>query len=450
MTDRDRNVPDWATGCQTLNESDFGDTPTKLWLVYIGSPEDAFADAGRTIPLEGVRRVLFGRGAKASLDIERAGPDLRVGIPLGWASTRHAELLLSDQPGTAHRIHDLGSRNGVIVEQMQVDDSAPLSFGQVFEIGRSFWSLRRCRASTDLTRSHAEVGGVGTSNPEVWTLLHALDRLATANLPILLTGETGVGKGHLARAVHVRAGRPGPFVQLNLSGPRALEHFRARAPGELRRGTAHGTLLLDDIGELDALAQTELLAALIREFSHSPLRGELGGEKRSSTRIVSTSHRDLRSMVAAQTFRPDLYARLAGFEAEIPPLRRRREDLGKLVAALLPVDDPPPRLSSGGFRRLLAHRWPFNVRQLRQTLEAAYALSSDPTVITRDAIQKALGADSDPAYTPERIGEVRQQLLHTLREHGSEVGAVARIFDCSPELVERWYHRFDIPLEEFS
>ncbi len=441
MTDRDRSVPDWATGCQTLDESDFGDAPGRLWLVYVGSAEDAFANAGRCVPLDDIDRVLFGRGTHTSLHVERMGADLRIDIPLGWASTRHAELVLSREAGQAHRIRDLGSRNGVIVEQMQVDDHVPLSFGQVFEIGRSFWSLRRCRPSIELEQDHRDVGGVGTSNPDVWSLLHALDRLATANLPILLTGETGVGKGRLARAVHTRAGRPGPFVQLNLSGPRALEHFRARAPGELRHATAHGTLLLDDVGELDAVGQTELLAALIREF---------GDAKRPSTRIVSTSHRDLRSMVAAQTFRPDLYARLAGFEAEIPPLRRRREDLGRLVAALLPEDDPPPRLSSAGFRRLLSHRWPFNVRQLRQTLEAAYALSSDPTVITRDAIQKSLGKDSDPAYTPERIGEVRQQLLHTLREHGSEVDAVARVFDCSPELLERWLQRFEIPLEEFS
>jgi DNA-binding NtrC family response regulator len=311
----------------------------------------------------------------------------------------------------------------------------------MFEVGRSFWMLARARESVDLSRDHAELDGVGTSNPRVWALLHALDRLATANLPILLTGDTGVGKGHFARAVHARASRPGVFVQLNLSGPRAMEHFRSRAPGELRRATAHGTLLLDDVGELDALGQTELLAALIREF---------GDEKRPSTRIISTSHRDLRSMVAAQTFRPDLYARLAGFEAEIPPLRRRREDLGRLAAALLPSDDPPARLSSSAFRRLLAHRWPFNVRQLRQTLEAAYALSSDPTMISREAIHKVMGADADPAYTPERIGEVRQQLLHTLREHGNEVEAVARIFDCTPELVERWLQRFEIPLEEFS
>jgi DNA-binding NtrC family response regulator len=442
MTERDRNVPDWATGCQTLNESDFGsEMPAQLWLVHIGSPEDAFNHAGRAVALDGVRRIEFGRGASSVLEIDRTGDVVHVRIPLGWVSTRHAELVLSDHSGSTHRIRDLGSRNGVIVEQLQLEGDAPIGVGQAFEIGRSFWMLQRARPAVDLSRDHAELTGVGTSNPEMWTLLHALDRLATANLPILLTGETGVGKGQLARAVHARAGRPGPFVQLNLSGPRAMEHFRARASGDLRRATAHGTLLLDDVGELDSVGQTELLASIIREF---------GDEKRPSTRIVSTTHRDLRSMVAAQTFRPDLYARLAGFEADIPPLRERREDLGRLALALLPEDDPPPRLSSAGFRRLLGHRWPFNVRQLRQTLEAAYALSSDPTTITLDAIHKVVGADSDPAYTPERIGEVRQQLLHTLREHGHEFGAVARIFDCTPEVLERWVQRFEIPLDEFS
>lgn len=441
MTERDRNVPDWATGCQTLSESDFcSDASTTLWLAYVGSPEDAFVDAGRSVSLDGVSCIHSGRSPRAGLEFERSGSDLFVRVALGWVSTKHAELQLGSGPDSTHRIRDLGSRNGVIVEQLALEGPAPVSVGQVFEIGRSFWMLQRCRPSTDLTRDHAELSGVGTANPEVWALLHALERLSTANLPVLLTGETGVGKGYLARAVHTRAGRPGAFVQLNLSGPRAMEHFRSRAPGELRRATAHGTLLLDDVGELDPLGQTELLAALIREF---------GDEKRPSTRIISTSHRDLRSMVGEQRFRPDLYARLAGFEAEIPPLRRRREDLGRLAAALLPRDDPPPRLSSVAFRRLLAHRWPFNVRQLKQTLEAAYALSSDPTTIGREAIQRVLGADSDPAYTPERIGEVRQRLLHTLREHGSEVGEVARVFDCSPELLERWLQRFEIPLEEF-
>jgi DNA-binding NtrC family response regulator len=441
MTHRDLSVPDWATGCQTLSENELGDAPSQLWLVFLGSPENAFADAGRAVPLEDVSRVHFGRGGTAPLELEREGSELRVRIPLGWVSTHHAELDIAAHPEGMHRIRDLGSRNGVIIEQLLVEGSSPVGVQQTFEIGRSFWTLARARASVDLTRGHAELDGVGTSNPAMWAVLHALDRLSTANLPILLTGETGVGKGHLARAVHARAGRPGTFVQLNLSGPRAMEHFRTRAPGELRRATAHGTLLLDDVGELDAVGQTELLAALIREF---------GDEKRASTRIISTSHRDLRGMVAAQTFRADLYARLAGFEAEIPPLRRRREDLGRLAAALLPDDDPPPRVSSSAFRRLLAHRWPFNVRQLRQTLEAAYAMTSDPTTISRESIHKVIGVDSDPAYTPERIGEVRQQLLHTLREHGNEVEAVARIFDCTPELLQRWLQRFEIPLEEFS
>lgn len=83
MTDRDRSVPDWATGCQTLDESDFGDAPGRLWLVYVGSAEDAFANAGRCVPLDDIDRVLFGRATHTSLHVERMGADLRIDIPLG-------------------------------------------------------------------------------------------------------------------------------------------------------------------------------------------------------------------------------------------------------------------------------------------------------------------------------------------------------------------------------
>ena len=433
MTDTGSRGPNWSAASRTITEPALdAAAPLRTWLVYIGSAEDDFGSAGLAYGLDGIDTVAFGRGRGSQLEVRRNEARLDVRPPHGWISSEHAVI---ERDGDGFVARDLGSRNGIILDETRVREPTAVELGAVIEVGRTFWMLRRCHETVDLGRRFAGLCEVGTSNPSYWSILHSLDRMATANLPLLLTGETGTGKGRMARALHDHGGRPGPMLHLNLAGPRAMEHFRQREPGVLRRATAHGTLLLDDVGELDAAAQTELLSTLVREFDD---------RARPTTRILSTSSRDLRRMLAQGAFRPDLYARLAGFELQLTPLRDRREDMGRLVSSLLPDE---AQLSTAALRRLLSCRWPFNVRQLEQTLGAAFALSTSNPFIDRAAIEKVLVTDSDPLASPEEVRALRARLLDALREHNNDVGAVAGALECSADQVNRWLARFDITLE---
>ena len=301
-----------------LSSTDGSEAPDEqLVLIGMGSPERDFAHGGRVFPLGEVRRVRFGRADDEQWSHRVRDDVLEVAIPLPWISSVHAELHLE---GPRLRIVDRGSRNGTLLEGVSIGTHANLGVGQVFEIGRSFWMLRRVRRSVEL-----EAGGPAYSSLHVRLLQRAIARLAPSDVPILLTGETGTGKERLARAIHVRSGRKGPFVAVNVAG--SIERL-LRNRGERLLAARGGTLHLEDVGELVPEEQTKLTSALMSLAASEEPEGDV--------RLVSSSARDLRAMVQAGSFRPDLMARLAGYEARLPPLRARREDLGLLSLDVLP------------------------------------------------------------------------------------------------------------------
>ena len=201
--------------------------------------------------------------------------------------------------------------------------------------------LRRLRAEV---RPRAS-GLIGDSEA-MTALLRRLGRVAQAEVPVLILGETGTGKELVARAIHAASERSrGPFVAENCGsfseGVLASElfgHERGAFTGaqSRRRGLFEqadgGTLLLDEIGEVSPRTQVMLL----RVLQEGRLR-RLGGEQeiRVDVRVLAATHRDLPAMVAAGEFREDLYYRLRGATLELPPLRERGRDLEQLVAHFL-------------------------------------------------------------------------------------------------------------------
>ena len=214
--------------------------------------------------------------------------------------------------------------------------------------------------------------------PAMVSLYQQLESLSEADLPILLTGETGVGKEHLARLLHqASTRREQPFVALNCAAiPDDLleaEMFgigRGVATGvQPRKGKfaqAHrGTLFLDEIGELAPALQAKLLRA-IQEQEIQPL-GEPA--RAVDVRLVSATNCDLEHQIDAGGFRRDLYYRLAGEVLRVPPLRQRREDLPRLVGHFLRrssqrLGKPIQGLTVKALRALSNHHWPGNVREL--------------------------------------------------------------------------------------
>ena len=264
--------------------------------------------------------------------------------------------------------------------------------------------------------SPAEDALVGDT-PAMQALFRAIGRLAQAPLGVLVTGETGTGKELVARALHRESPRARkPFVALNTAAIPAelLEselfgHEAGAFTGAVKRHIGRfeqadgGTLFLDEIGDMPLPLQTRLLRVLAEnEFFR------VGGREliRVDVRVIAATHQDLNTLVADGRFRADLLHRLDVVRLQLPPLRERREDIGKLAerflrAAAMKFDAPPKRLAPAALQRLMAHRWPGNVRELENLCWRLAALAPGDVVGVADLddafVPSALAPGTDPA-----------------------------------------------------
>lgn len=418
---------------ETLSSDDVQAEPgTVPWLCCVGSPEDGFRAAGAVHPLVGIDRVRFGRGDRDDLVLDRDGHTFDVRIPQHWVSRDHARLELD---GERWRLHDQGSRNGVFVGGAAVEPGQALAPGEVFELGRSFWALQW--GPEELAAAPLPVPHV-TTLPGLRRAIRNLERLATADTPIVLVGETGTGKGTLARWLHERGRPDGELVVVELAAGSIERQLLGGGPeaSPLSRA-AEGTLVLDDVDELDGAGQAELSSVLL---GHVP-RADPAHPGRTAARVVATSGRDLRAAVVEGSFRADLSSRLDGYTVALPPLRLRRADLGALARGL--ARDPagnPVTVAVEVFRAMLQHEWPFNLRQLEHTLRAAAAVADG--TITFDVWQSVAWDGGDTVTTPRRLAAVRHELLQQLSRHEGRLEDVASALGCTPHEVERWLRRF--------
>jgi len=253
---------------------------------------------------------------------------------------------------------------------------------------------------------------VGRS-PAMAAVRAALRRSAASDASVLVTGETGTGKGLVARALHAASPRAaGPFVHVDCAAlaPSVIEselfgHERgaftgADAPrvGRLE-AAAGGTLFLDEIAELEPRLQAKLLRVLQERVYE-----RVGGTRTLplAARVVAATNRDLRRAIAAGAFRADLYYRLQVIELALPPLRARREDLPELVEHLLHAaarraGRPAPRPTPALLAALAAHDWPGNVRELANLIERLLVLGAGPVL---DVADLGAGLDAGAPWWP--------------------------------------------------
>lgn len=420
----------------TLSSEDGPEGPGAVtWLYCVGSPEDGFRDAGIAHSLHGVREIHMGRSARGELAIDRLGDVMRVRIPLRWVSGAHARL---EREHAGWLLRDLGSKNRTFADGMALTGPHVLRAGEVFEVGRSFWAIESGPHVPEIVDAGAFDA---PASPALRRTLLALGSIARSDVSVLLQGETGVGKSRLARFIHARSERSGPLVVVDLAAGSIERRLLGRGGPSPLEDAIGGTLLLEDVGELDTSAQTELLSVLLGGVPRSGVSGATGS--RPAPRLVATSVRDLQAAVVEGTFRADLLSRLAGYTATLPPLRRRRADLGRLVAAL--GRDPsgrPARVTIEAFRAMLRHEWPFNVRQLEHTLRAGIAIAESGR-ISGDVLRR-VAWDLDAATTPGRLASVRRELLQQLSRHEGRLDDVASALGCGRVDVERWLSRFDL------
>lgn len=229
---------------------------------------------------------------------------------------------------------------------------------------------------------------VGRSSAIRRVLEHIERVAATPRSTALITGESGVGKELVARAVHDLSDRAkGPFVALNCAAlaeglleaelfgyePGAFTGGDPKGRDGLIAAAKNGTLFLDELGELDLALQAKLLRVL-QERTFRRVGGTL--DLGMDARIVASTNRDLMEMVEAGTFREDLFYRLNVFSIVVPPLRDRADDIAPLATHFLAqfaeeLARPFTGLSHGAIARLEAHAWPGNIRELRNAIERA-------------------------------------------------------------------------------
>lgn len=258
--------------------------------------------------------------------------------------------------------------------------------------------------------------------------LEAVELVAPTAASVLISGETGVGKEIIARAIHALSTRSEQkFIAVNcgaipdnliesalfghekgaFTGAHELHHgFFERAQG--------GTLFLDEIDSLPLLAQANLLRVLQEgEFER------VGGKQvlRAAVRIIAAANRPVEKMLATGEFRKDLYYRLNVVPIHIPSLRERREDITALANHLLPrlaerYQRPLKVLSSQAWRQVMAYDWPVNVRELENVLERAFLFSRGQVI---DAIDVEAGERADGG-NPSDTGNLRSRKLNAARE----------------------------------
>ena len=244
-----------------------------------------------------------------------------------------------------------------------------------------------------------------TASPAMANVFNMARRGAASNIPVLIEGESGVGKEMIARAIQGSSDRAGkPFVPVNCGAlPENLVesilfgHEKGAFTGAVDRHIgkfqeAHGgTLFLDEIGELRSDMQVKLLRA-IQEGEIDPVGGRQS--VKVDIRLVSATNRNLQSMVEDGTFREDLYYRLSVFPITVPPLRERSEDIPVLSEHFLAKfaateGKPVRRLSDEALDLLMAYEWRGNVRQLENSLFRAVVLCDGDELTVADFPQLA-------------------------------------------------------------
>lgn len=288
---------------------------------------------------------------------------------------------------------------------------------------------------------------VGRS-PVMQHLLATIDRVASSNSSVLITGPTGTGKELVASSIHERSPRRhAPFVDINCSAiPDSLfeselfGHQRGTFTGahESRRGliegAAGGTLFLDEVDALSLPAQAKLL----RVIQERRVR-RLGGRENIEVdvRIIAATNRDLQAAVAAGAFRPDLFFRLRVVPLQVPELHERTEDIPLLVEHFLKRHaerrrEPVRRFSGEALRALtgtgLNYQWPGNVRELENVVEYALAIGSGPELTVHDLPPSLLASCversanlGDWVLTDAPLEEVeRRYILLMFERHGRQ------------------------------
>ena len=340
---------------------------------------------------------------------------------------------------------------------------------------KAFGDSRRERTLAYYQQRDAENAGVGgllgDSPPmralknKLQQLLRAESSLRDGDAPaVLVLGETGSGKEVVARALHFNGPRRGrPFVELNCAAlpaqlleselfgheRGAFTDARERKLGLVETAEG-GTLFLDEIGDMDLALQAKLLKLLEDKMVRRV--GSLR-EQKVDVRIIAATHRPLEALVAAHTFRADLYYRLRVVQFELPPLRVRGADIMLLAQHFLQQHAerygmPTPLLGDSAAQALVQHPWPGNVRELRNSLEQAVLLHRGQVIEADHLSLSRIEPSPEPVAVPGEAATLpeleRQALLQALERNAWNVTRAARELGISRDTLRYRIEKFSL------
>lgn len=421
------------------------------------------SDRGRELTVK-KERVTIGRSA---------GCDFVLSDPA--VSHVHAELVTKPD---SRVLKDLGSKNGILFMGHRVHEICVQPGTQV-QIGNELVRVEALDVRLKIPLSvNDHYGMVLGKSVEMRQIFATLEKLTSSlsDLPVLLIGETGTGKGLLASALHANSTRErAPFVVMDCGAipPNLIEsiifgHEKGAFTGAERshRGLFEeansGTLFLDEVGELILAVQPKMLRVLERQ----ELR-RIGGKDdlRIDVRTVAATNRDLHAMVEKGSFREDLLFRLSGIEMRIPPLRERHEDIFFLVERFLKEGNQlrqqlgwqPLRLDDDSKALLESYPWPGNVRELRNAIERACCLTEGELIRRKDLNLDLRFGDSQPLFAsnlgvPYKFAKSRLieqferwYLANLLKAHGGNLAQAAKKAGLVRHHLRDLCHRYGIP-----
>ncbi len=391
----------------------------------------------QTVDLPSGGSLTVGRSSTADITIDDAS-----------LSRVHARIEL----GQRVLVRDLGSSNGSWAGGRKVEPemAVEVADGEMIELGNVIVMVHRDHGSPS-TEDSPPASMSADQASAMDRVNDAAARAAKHRLSVLVLGETGVGKGVLARSIHDASPRAAePFVVVDCASlaPDVIEselfgHERGAftgaevaKPGLLE--VAHGgTAFLDEIGELRLPLQSKLLRVI--EDGRVRRVGDVH-DREIDVRFVAATNCDLEAEAVAGKFRKDLLYRLNAVTIHIPPLRQRTEEIIPLAVGFLAevAEADPPTLSLEAKRWLLTHQWPGNVRELRNAMERAFASSDGPQIEVESLVQPT--RHGAPPSSPEDLSE-RARIVEALDQcAGNQTRAAALLGISRRTLI----HRLDV------